>query len=253
MSLVLADWRNPTGEYPPPNAPLKRWAWEFLRRYPEYQDDFARLHADRRPSGRGLLHDEEVRRYRECGLVLDKSGDEVLGGALVDELESKWGLQPVADPTRADAWRHFHFKTTTIRFIRPGQTLSPSSGPSTVAIVFDVAFSIDAQLERARIALSEGQRRTASIHTTAAFTSTSSRTTCAYSMRRQRTSRLETSPSSSRAPTLTAGEKTGCAGRRRPRKTSPRAATAISRLPSRRDAQSLANAEPENNARALAS
>ena len=38
----LPSWRNSKG-YPSITAPLRQWAWEFLRRNPDYQNDLAQF------------------------------------------------------------------------------------------------------------------------------------------------------------------------------------------------------------------
>ena len=38
----LPDWTDPSAYPEPDNASLRQWAWEFLRRNPDYQEDFRR-------------------------------------------------------------------------------------------------------------------------------------------------------------------------------------------------------------------
>ena len=166
--MSFANWRG-LDDYPAPNAPPRRWAWEFLRRNADYQRDFKRVEVEPRP-GRVLITKAEIHRHIERGLGTTPDafnprdlaalmrGD--LLSPLLEGLERKWGLCPLANPARSEAWRHFAFTVERITYIAPGNTLPTSTRSAKIGIVFDLDLPIKAQLARAEAALA----RWASLH-----------------------------------------------------------------------------------------
>lgn len=121
LSAPVANWRNPA-EYPDPAlAPLDRWAWEFLRRNPEYQADYRRLCED--GSFYAIPGDANDTPYSELGLKvpMNAAEEEAAFMALSEgepnlarDLEFKWGVKPVASPEVADAWKWLSMRPAVV-------------------------------------------------------------------------------------------------------------------------------------------
>lgn len=124
--MAWPDWRKPE-EYPDPDlAPPDRWAWEFLRRNPEYQADFQRLGEDGGyyciPMGANPIP------YPELGLKVPMTAEEEEaafmalfegGKSLVGDLEFKWGVKPIASPDAEDAWKYWQVRPAFISPYKP--------------------------------------------------------------------------------------------------------------------------------------
>lgn len=82
MPRPVANWREP-GEYPERGAPLSfnRWAWEFLRRNPKYQDDWLAFNALR------------------TAILADNGGDE----SQVEDDPRYWHHEPEREGSEDDA------------------------------------------------------------------------------------------------------------------------------------------------------
>jgi len=58
------DWQK-SSDYPPANEKnRRRWAWEFLRRNPEYQADYIKIQSH--PLLKGNLSEREIKKFPEC-------------------------------------------------------------------------------------------------------------------------------------------------------------------------------------------
>lgn len=145
--MTWPNWNNPA-EYPDPElAPLDRWAWEFLRRNPDYQADYQRLCED----GRFYAVPCEANDipYSELGLKVPTTAEEAEAAFmamlksqedgrpdLVGELEFKWGIKPIAAPEVADAWKWLTMRPAVVSTHLPedfGRTLHvPVDGRETL-------------------------------------------------------------------------------------------------------------------------
>ncbi len=124
--MAWPDWRKPE-EYPDPDlAPPDRWAWEFLRRNPEYHADFQRLGED---GGYYCIPMEaNPIPYPELGLKVPMTAEEEEaaftalfegGKSLVGDLEFKWGVKPIASPDAEDAWKYWQVRPAFISTYKP--------------------------------------------------------------------------------------------------------------------------------------
>jgi Family of unknown function (DUF6499) len=137
----VPDWR--AGEAYPEhtNAPTGSWAWEFLRRNWDYR--------------RAWQH-EVLPFYDATTGLLDARA-----AATVKRLEDRFGISPPCDPRQTERqplWRlpgMRHYLGPAPK--EPGKPVPIKLDMAEVAIVFDLTFPIDEQLERARFVLEQRQ------------------------------------------------------------------------------------------------
>jgi hypothetical protein len=150
--VPLPDWRNP-GDYSfPRNFPTYRWAWEFLRRNPDYREDWSTV-LSRFRSKTGEFKDYKdwkERLLRGERLVLagelwSDNPDDPLFYFPVEEAE-KWGLRVLVNPsTDHPADLGFH-PGGTMRVLEEGASLK-SRGPAYPIVVFDLRYQLEPQFE----------------------------------------------------------------------------------------------------------
>lgn len=171
MERTFPDWRSPD-EYPRrfEDWDLLRWAWEFLRRNTEYRADFLRYSAL-------PLYDEEGRKTGACSgepaalnepMAYRYSDPLALAGetvheyiqrmeaaevdyfecSLTDYLCDKWNLMWLPNPDDADAWEIISFFDDM-----PPYDGSTPAGEGQIALLFDLRFPIDRQIEEAKAQL----------------------------------------------------------------------------------------------------
>jgi hypothetical protein len=154
--MTWPNWRNPAG-YPDPDlAPLERWAWEFLRRCPEYQADYRHLCDE----GRFYTVPREANDipYSELGLKVPTNDAEdfealfVKGTSpLARKLEQKWGIKPIASPETADAWKWLSMEPGAVQTLgeHSDRIPHPPLRKTELLVRIDVAGPIDDQLRTA--------------------------------------------------------------------------------------------------------
>ncbi len=100
----LPDWKRESGYPPHPGTERRQWAWEFLRRSPGYQADYARLMAQ--PYYRWL---EETVQTSEGPVFPDWKPNPPDPALYMNEIADKYGFSTgvVFDPANPDA----HAKT----------------------------------------------------------------------------------------------------------------------------------------------
>jgi hypothetical protein len=123
------NWRDPADYPDPADASLHSWAWEFLRRNPQFVADLAGIREGTSPEGRALL--------RRWGIARVNLPDWPADSPVHFDV----GPRPVRPVKIAGAW----FAATLNRDDR-------------IALEFDLAAPIEPQLERARQALIANQR-----------------------------------------------------------------------------------------------
>jgi hypothetical protein len=136
----LPDWRNPADYAYTEDFALHDWAWEFLRRNPEYRADWAAL-AEKRPS----LPEEDF--YAESRRIGDK-----------------YGLAVAVDPNlnRHEAEDLLWMIGVGVRLlygVEKSQEGRPWPGfPNMAFLLFNLLEDIDSQVEDARRVLTIYQR-----------------------------------------------------------------------------------------------
>jgi transcriptional regulator len=148
----MPDWRNPDDYRFPPNFPVHRWAWEFLRRNPDYRKDWSTvLSRFRSKTGEFQEHKDWIERLRrgEHLVLTDEIGtdnpDDPLFNLPVEEAE-KWGLRVLVNPfTDYPADLGFH-PGGIMRVMREGESLK-SRGPAYPIVVFDLQYQLKPQFE----------------------------------------------------------------------------------------------------------
>jgi hypothetical protein len=148
----LPDWRNPADYSFPRNFPAYRWAWEFLRRNPDYRKDWSNaLSRLRSKTGEFQEHEDWKERLRrgEHLVLIDELRTEDPGDPCfylpVDEVE-KWGLRVLVNPfTDHPADLGFH-PGGTLHVMKEGASLK-SRGPAYPIVVFDLHYQLKPQLK----------------------------------------------------------------------------------------------------------
>jgi hypothetical protein len=150
------NWQNPA-EYPDPElAPPERWAWEFLRRNPDYQADYRRLCDE----GRFYAVPGEANDipYSELGLRVPTNGAEAFEALaikktspLARKLEQKWGVKPIASPEAADAWKWLSMAPGVVQLLgaHTDHLPHPPLKQTEILVKIDAAGPIDDQLKTA--------------------------------------------------------------------------------------------------------
>lgn len=170
--MAISDWRS-AGDYPcADTASAEQWAWEFLRRNPQYQQDwagyvqrcravvpgFAQGEELTQADFRSLLEHDSLQVYDPPRLDGETEGEWIrrvgkgvsssLGGTMAD----KWGISSFYDPASgyspllsfadrpAAQWLPKHVLE------RGGYHLNPCSQ----VLVFDLELPLDGQLEQAK-------------------------------------------------------------------------------------------------------
>jgi hypothetical protein len=148
----LPDWRNPDDYRFPRNFPAFRWAWEFLRRNPDYRKDWsAALSRFHSKTGEFQEHKDWMDRLRRGehlvlpGELGTEDPDDPLFYLPVGEVE-KWGLRVLVNPfTDHPADLGFH-PGGILRVMKEGESLK-SRGPAYPIVVFDLHYHLKPQLE----------------------------------------------------------------------------------------------------------
>lgn len=147
------DWRDPE-QYPDPESTsMLQWAWEFLRRNPEYQKDYERWAALPTVYSDGALFEEDLTETHKGGQIGSKEQ------ALFDALPAKYWVMKMADPAQpfdddvrerlafnsfhGPAWAFYHPNMSEPQKLE-------ASEPGDVLMRFNVAIPIPVQLRRAQ-------------------------------------------------------------------------------------------------------
>lgn len=173
----LPDWQD-LSRYPDPKtAPMRRWAWEFLRRNEEYQRDAgpilasnrmhdARLH---RALAEGKVDDAHTLwdRMKELGADETETDDSIRRTA---ELARKWALSrgTIPDPANDRAWNEDEFEIEgsschayparwAFTTGKPCQFMARPKNPNEIAVVLDLSRPLQSQFESVRRLLSRLQ------------------------------------------------------------------------------------------------
>ncbi|MBF0371590.1 MAG: hypothetical protein HQL52_19305 [Magnetococcales bacterium] len=149
------DWRDPNAYPSPEGTPLSKWAWEFLRRNPDYQKDYHEINdldgldalIFTPPATPGESLNDYEKRMR-------KDGHETWEFVSRATLKAKkWGLKEMISP--AEEWG-FSFETSVLT-----ETWGCSTrDPNKVAFVFDLSWPIGPQLRHVKRALQIKQKIT---------------------------------------------------------------------------------------------
>jgi transcriptional regulator len=134
----LPDWRRAADYRFPRGFPSNRWAWEFLRRNPDYRRDWAAA-LDRFRSGTG-----EFEGWTEGARSDDPENPEFY--LWVDE-KDKWRIGALLNPD-VDEPNHLGFTRGfgRLHVMREGVTLK-ARGPAYPIIVFDLHYPLKPQFE----------------------------------------------------------------------------------------------------------
>lgn len=82
---AIADWRDPE-QYPPSGASAEQWAWEFLRRNPDYQTHYNNLITEFSKRTERMTREEVEAEW------------EVFRFEKLDDLVKRWGIFPPTNP-----------------------------------------------------------------------------------------------------------------------------------------------------------
>jgi hypothetical protein len=121
--MKIADWRV-ASQYPAEDSPTSRWAWEFLRRNPEYQADFEATSIYPRGPGDHLSPHLQLEKLEAVARSDPAMGEQELHAwkhwsdlqdmhlSLVAALARKWSLSrgTLPDPTNHNAWKEDEFE-----------------------------------------------------------------------------------------------------------------------------------------------
>jgi Uncharacterized conserved protein (DUF2285)/Family of unknown function (DUF6499) len=152
------DWRDPK-KYPDPDKTrLDQWAWEFLRRNEEYQQVWSQmieLHE--------VAHDPPPEGPGSSRIAREFKSRDTISSDVLRIFQQKFGIILPASPDQPRVPPKFLHHTVSGRD-RPSLKFCPeeqsyevklSLEPGESLIVFNLAWPIDMQLERARACLKE--------------------------------------------------------------------------------------------------
>lgn len=154
MARTSPDWRKADDYRFPPGFPDHRWAWEFLRRNPEYRRDWnAALSRFLDQSGEFEVSSDPREFLRQGGsLVLTgemwRDDPEDPGFYLPVDEQEKWGLRGgMLNPETNDPGQlSFDLSFGTVHFMRKGEKLT-ARGPAYPMVVFDLHLPLKPQLD----------------------------------------------------------------------------------------------------------
>ena len=156
----MPDWRNPDDYIVPRDFPNFRWAWEFLRRNPDYRKDWAAVlqrYRARGPKEYGsfdenvALHDREPGRWHP---------DPDHPDFFLPEIErEKWSLSDIFNPATSEPrFLRFELEFGFLFFKREGASVSPA-GKRYPWAFFDLELPLKPQLRAVETALAAAQQR----------------------------------------------------------------------------------------------
>jgi Family of unknown function (DUF6499) len=140
----MPDWRDPA-QYPRDRSPLRQWAWEFLRRNPEYRAGW-REHIE-------PFYDPAWRRDQDVGAVGPAHGAPADKQA---ELVHHFGLDSF--PPSPDDGLPPLFTRTGLRYTAEREARMLLH-PGQIAVIFDLTRPIRRQLAAAKMVFDEEKRR----------------------------------------------------------------------------------------------
>lgn len=152
MGGALRDWRKPADYRFPHGFPAHRWAWEFLRRNPDYREEWNAV-LSRFRSKSGEFHEpqdwiERLRRgeylVQTAGMLTDNPEDPAF--SLPVKEAHKWGLQELVNPLTDDPGELGFFGYGILRVMKEGASLK-SRGPAYPIVVFDLHHPLKPQLQ----------------------------------------------------------------------------------------------------------
>ncbi len=172
--MRIADWRDETGYQALRGHDGAAWAWEFLRRNPDYQREWqAFMHTwEALEAAYGRPPDRDFCAWKNDPRAWVRVSDETAGDCRIDQdkvliecaLGARWGFHKFPpDPRDDDAvvagrlsWRPR--EQSVARLVEPGE--AGVLDPRREALVrFDLALPLREQLEQAKRALQLEQRR----------------------------------------------------------------------------------------------
>ncbi len=169
----LPDWKDPEAYPETDDLSLGQWAWQFLRRNPEYQTDFAKWCELRDglddPEGRLPMIDQDLSFFvcdppasdgETYATYRKRVGGKEHGYKTLDShLGEKYGFRPDARlrgflPDPREDRQHVWFETSVVHKFAgiPGERGEYVGGPEAfeVLVRFNLEWSIEVQLENAR-------------------------------------------------------------------------------------------------------
>ena len=149
----MSDWRNANDYRFPADFPDYLWAWEFLRRNPEYRRDWEAA------LSRFVSKTDEFEREIDARKVLESGGTLVVLGEdwsedatnpafclPVDEAH-RWGLKRLFNPsTDKPEWLTFSPDFGTVHYLRKGEPFK-ARGPAYPIVEFNLHLPLKPQLE----------------------------------------------------------------------------------------------------------
>lgn len=134
----FADWRKPEEYADPDSINPKQWAWEFLRRNPQYQNDFNKFRREIESDGFPIINQENI-------LMAEKYGLSFIFSNPNDDFSQ---VRPEA-----------------LRFLKTGSQVRyvgrifQSQKKGEVALKFDVTKPIEPQIQSAKTTLNFERKR----------------------------------------------------------------------------------------------
>ena len=163
----LPDWTKPE-QYPDPkNASLEQWAWEFLRRNPEYQEDYVRV--------KDMPGHDEYGKYKSQSIFsnfykteppmkkdelfndyINRVGESYTVWAIRDEILDKYGLDHFCKEINPATNIPPQFSNDIYPLYAPKRTKKKAGAsleqvyPDEIVMVFSLSLNIKQQLEVAK-------------------------------------------------------------------------------------------------------
>ena len=153
----MPDWRNAAEYFFPTDFPDYRWAWEFLRRNPEYRKDWeaalTRFLAGTGEFAANLFDPQEFMAFLKGGGMVVVTGEnwpdnpEDPGFYLPVEEAERWRLDHIVNPATAEPTSlFFDLDFGTVHRMRKGASFK-ALGPAFPIVQFDLRLPLKKQLE----------------------------------------------------------------------------------------------------------
>jgi hypothetical protein len=160
--VPLPNWRNAAEYHFPPDFPAHRWAWEFLRRNPDYRKDWASVLA-RYLANPGDYFDpgQSAAQYAQQVSADDSWNPlpEHPNFYLPADESAKWSLYDMVNPATDDpGFLAFNIQFGFLFFKREGAPVYPGGAQYPWAF-FNLNLPLKPQLETARRMLTAEQKR----------------------------------------------------------------------------------------------
>jgi hypothetical protein len=145
----VPDWRDPAA-YDIPRS-LRQWRWEFLRRRPDYREDWLRYYEPGRREALANFEDEPLPEG------VSSWEHHYSGFAIYPDSAWKYGIAPLIDPSRAcsevELWQCFQYEHPYFLHFASRERFREMEDTRRTVVVFDLNKPLGEQLRKAELKL----------------------------------------------------------------------------------------------------